>query len=222
MAWSLAQVSPVPGTNTRDTTVVPAIPAPSAAGSLLVATITTAQDPDTVSGPSGWVQAVQAAQTFGGTASIWYYLNNPGGISSATFTDSDDQLQDSWMAEFTAAGAATAVLDSVGTGSTSGITAVATCTATAATPNAAGDLAVCIFQAASFGGTWTTPPGWMVLGSDSEVFAGVAFAGYQLSAPAGTLSVTGTLDNNAYWAGAAATFTPGGSSAPTGAFFSLF
>lgn len=206
MVWTLVQKSSAPGTNSSGTSAAPALPGGSTAGNLLIAVVTSLTEPDTISGPSGWVQAVKGQQSSAGTASIWYRANNPGSVSSATFTDSASSLADSWMAEFTISGAAGALLATSGTGSTSSGT---TCTATATSSNPAGALAVCIFDQQVFGaGTWTTPSGWTLLDDDSGSI-GFGWAGYQLSAASGTLSVTGQHSLSGAWAGAVATFTAG-------------
>lgn len=220
MAWTLVQKSTAPGTNSSGASVAPAIATGSAAGNLLVAMITSVNDPDALSGPSGWAPVVQGVQATGGTANLWCYLDNPGGISSATFTDTASALEDSWMAEFSTSGVSGAGVDSSGTGSTASGNS---CTATASSANSAGDLSVCIFQNFVFGGTWSTPSGWTLLGDDVGA-NGFAWSGYQLSAAAGTLSVTGHFSNVGWWAAAVATFsaTGGAPAVNTGAFFSLF
>lgn len=202
MSWSLVQKTASPGTSGAGT-----LPGSSAAGNLLIAVLSGFTDPDTISGPSGWTQAVQGVQASTGIASIWCYRNNPGSISSATFTDSASALQDIWMAEFTTAGAAGASVATSGTGSAS---AARNCTATASSANASGDLAICMFNEFVFGGTWSTPSGWTVLGSDAGG-NGWSFSGYQLSAAAGTLAVTGAASQSGAWAGAVVTFSVGAS-----------
>lgn len=224
MAWSLVQKSGAPGSNSGGASVTPSIPGASTEGNLLIAVMTGVNDPDTLAGQSGWSQVVQGAQATAGTASIWWYAANPGGITSATFTDSAEALEDSWMAEFTTNGLPAPTVDSAGTGSTSGATS---CTATATTANSADDLAVCVFNTFVFGGTYTTPSGWTLLGDDLGA-NGFAWSGYQLSAAAGTLAVTSHFSNSGEWAAAVATFTTsggGGGGGPvvsSGAFFSLF
>lgn len=220
MAWTLVQKSSSPGTNSSGASVAPSIGAGSTSGNLLVAMITGVNDPDTLSGPSGWTPVVQGVQATAGTSNLWCYLNNPGGISSATFTDTASALEDSWMAEFSTSGVSGAGVDSSGTGSANGANS---CTATCTTANSAGDLAVCIFQTFVFGGSYTTPAGWTLLGSDNGSI-GFAWSGYQLSAAAGTLSVTSSFSNTGWWAGAVATFSASGGApaVSSGAFFSLF
>jgi hypothetical protein len=61
--------------------------AASTAGTLLVADIRSDATPTTFDAPAGWVEAGVPSQS--GTSpwtEIWYYPNNPGGITNATFT----------------------------------------------------------------------------------------------------------------------------------------
>src|SRR5437763_8652068 len=62
------------------------MPGASQAGTLLVATVSAASTPNKFSAPAGWISASEANQVGEGRSEIWYYPNNPGGISSVTFT----------------------------------------------------------------------------------------------------------------------------------------
>src|SRR5207249_2133291 len=62
------------------------MPAGSQAGTLLVATVSAETTPNKFGAPAGWVSAAEANQVGEGRSEIWYYPNNPGGISSVTFT----------------------------------------------------------------------------------------------------------------------------------------
>lgn len=68
--------------------VTPALPSASTAGTLLVAVLTNKSNSPTWTAPTGWTQAVTSTNSCCGRADIWYYANNPGGITSATFTAS--------------------------------------------------------------------------------------------------------------------------------------
>jgi hypothetical protein len=62
--------------------------APSTAGNLLVAIVADSDtaDPSPVWGaPEGWQRVTETQQPGDGTAAIFFYPNNPGGISSVTF-----------------------------------------------------------------------------------------------------------------------------------------
>ena len=62
------------------------LPAASIAGTLLVATAVSGPTPNRFTAPAGWVAATIASDATAGRSEIWYYPNNPGGISSVTFT----------------------------------------------------------------------------------------------------------------------------------------
>jgi hypothetical protein len=68
--------------------VIPTLPLASIAGTLLVAVINMADSPNKAfDAPAGWVGPPPLSADQGGVAhtEIWYYPNNPGGISSADF-----------------------------------------------------------------------------------------------------------------------------------------
>ncbi|HYR16175.1 MAG TPA: pilus assembly protein TadG-related protein [Mycobacterium sp.] len=62
------------------------LPAASTAGTLLVATARSEPTPNKFTAPAGWVAATFVNEATAGRSEIWYYPNNPGGISSVTFT----------------------------------------------------------------------------------------------------------------------------------------
>src|SRR5438094_8068718 len=66
--------------------VTATMPAASQAGTLLVATVSAETTPNKFGASAGWVSAAEANQVGEGRSEIWYYPNNPGGISSVTFT----------------------------------------------------------------------------------------------------------------------------------------
>jgi hypothetical protein len=66
--------------------VTPTLSSASTAGTLLVAVLTNKTNTVTFTGPTGWTQAVTANNSCCGHVDIWYYVSNPGGITSATFT----------------------------------------------------------------------------------------------------------------------------------------
>jgi hypothetical protein len=218
MAWTLVQKSSVPGTNSSGASAQPSLGAASAAGSLLVAVVGDTDEAAAVSTASGWQRGVHATQAFAGSADIWFYPDNPGGITSLTFTDGGANLADSWMAEFTTAGVAGAMLEAAGTGTATGTT----CPVTADEASTAGDLAICMFGQSAGGGTWTAPSGWSLLGSDAGSAYGNAWSGYLLSAPAGTELVTGAYSLSGQWAGAVALFSASPPAGASGSFMSFF
>jgi hypothetical protein len=67
--------------------VTPTLPAASTAGNLLVAIVNAGASATQSTAPAGWVIVPTGISTAGCCRSeIWYYANNPGGISSAAFT----------------------------------------------------------------------------------------------------------------------------------------
>ena len=62
------------------------LPAASSAGTLLVATARSEPTPNKFTAPAGWIAASFVNEATAGRSEIWYYPNNPGGISSVTFT----------------------------------------------------------------------------------------------------------------------------------------
>jgi hypothetical protein len=221
MAWTLVQKSASP-TFGGGGTVEPTLPGASAPGNLLIGCVCDIDEASTVSAPSGWETAAEGMQAFAGSAGIWYYPDNPGGISNATFSDTTSNLGDAWLAEFTISGVAAAALDSSGTGSSGSGTSVP---ATATGANAGGDLAIAVFGEFVLSTiTWATPSGWTQIGNDAS--SGDAMCAYLLSASAGTLSVTGATASGpaGQWAAAVATFKAGGGSPAVnaGSFMTFF
>jgi hypothetical protein len=58
----------------------------STAGTLLVALVVGSGDSSTATGPAGWVSAQQGSGGQSRRVAVFYYANNPGGISSAQFS----------------------------------------------------------------------------------------------------------------------------------------
>jgi hypothetical protein len=69
------------------TTITLTLPAPSVAGTLLVADLKSDTSPSNkpFTAPAGWLSANNAFLNGTAHTEIWYYPNNPGGISSAAF-----------------------------------------------------------------------------------------------------------------------------------------
>ena len=66
--------------------VTPTMTSASTAGTLLVATVRSDDTPTRFTASAGWVAADFANAAGQSRSEIWYYPNNPGGISSVTFT----------------------------------------------------------------------------------------------------------------------------------------
>src|SRR2546428_13552883 len=89
MAWMGGGISsgaagpPVPAGRS----LPPTLPAASTAGTLLVADIRSDATPSGFTAPAGWAQAAVPSQSgLSPRTEIWYYPNNPGGITHPTFT----------------------------------------------------------------------------------------------------------------------------------------
>ena len=184
-------------------------PVASAAGNLLVATLTSDSSPNRSTPPAGWLLAAQADQPGGGRSEIWYYPNNPGGISTATFAL--NPATDFGVVELTEwSGAAATPLDR--TGSTS--VAVPTTTAANATLGATtvvGELAI-TDEAYTIlpGQTFTPGAGWNSLVNDPTVGYSSEYSGVQ---PVGIVSETVHTGLPSLWANVIATFKPAGAGA---------
>jgi putative Flp pilus-assembly TadE/G-like protein len=183
------------------------LPAASQAGTLLVATVNSLETPNKFGAPAGWVSAAQADQVGEGRSEIWYYPNNPGGISSATFTMNPATVGGNvQLSEWT--GAATAnPLDQ------SGATVVAVPSTT--TPNATsgaltqtGELVITNEGFKIAGGSFTPGGGWT--NTVNDVTHGFA-SEYRLDLPTGVASETVTASAASQWANVIAAFKPASS-----------
>jgi hypothetical protein len=180
------------------------LPAASQVGTLLVATITAASTPNKFGAPAGWISAAEANQVGEGRSEIWYYPNNPGGISSATFTmnpatvGGNVQLTE-WLGVVTVS-----PLDQSG----SQTVAVPTTTTTITTSGAMAQTGELVITDDGFkiaGGTFTRPAGWTGLVTDTaQGFA----SEYRLDLPVGVASETLTTSLPSLWANVIATFKP--------------
>ena len=153
MTWTAVQQGAIAS---GTTTVAPAITA-STAGNLLVATVfNDGADPFTA--PANWVLATRRAVGTVAQAELWYYLANPGGITTATFTATSGDGCSGEIAEFHSTAAAV-ILDQKGNGGGTGLQTSFTVAESAA--SLAGDLGIVAFSSfyssAPGGETWTTP-----------------------------------------------------------------
>jgi hypothetical protein len=193
--------------------VIGNLPAPSIAGTLLVATLTSDESINKSTQPAGWVFATNANQTGAGRVEIWYYPNNPGGISSAQFalnpaTNNGEVQLSEWS------GAAAAPLDVTGATAVPVATTTAV-NATAGATTAAGELAVTDEAYTIAGGqTFTAGGGWTGLVNDP---ARGYSSEYSASLPVGIATETVTTSQATPWANVIATFKASGGTAPNGA-----
>ena len=197
------------GTEKTSTTgsVSPTLPASSTAGTLLVAVLansnTAASAP--FSGPTGWASASGVYSASVGRVEIWYYVNNPGGITTATFTaSSGTNTVAAQLVELRGAAFATPV-DQTGT-----VTKSSSTTATVSTTGAttvAGDVGIAFFATSVKPiTTFTAGTGWAhVLNDGTRGFV----ADDKLGNAVGTLSETETASSSTSWAGVVVAFMPG-------------
>lgn len=194
--------------------LVGTLPAASQAGSLLVATLNAQETPNKTTGPPGWVEAVDADQVGLGRSEIWYYPNNPGGISSVTFALNPATIGGMVQVSEWLGVLAVSPLDQTG----ASVAAVATKTQTIATAGLmaqANELAITDNHfAIPDSQTYTRGAGWSSLLSDVE---GGFASEYRLDLPAGAASETVTTSQATLWASVIATFKPAGSGASSGA-----
>jgi len=187
--------------------VIGTLPAASAAGTLLVATLTSDESPNRATAPAGWVVAAQADQAGAGRSEIWYYPSNPGGLSSFQFAlNPATNFGEVQITEWS--GVAAVSLDRTG----SNAVAVATTTtvnAAAGATTVAGELAITdeAYTIAA-GQTYTPGGGWTNIVKDT---ANGYSSEYALNLPIAVASETVTTSQATPWATTMATFKPSGS-----------
>lgn len=173
------------------------LPAASTAGTLLVAVLSSANGSSAFTGPANWVRANPVASGTSIRSEIWYLLpaNNPGGVSSFTFTNAGNIPKGS-VSEYSVLAGLTIAVDAV-SASTTGTTEVSY-PVSASPVSTNGDLAVCHFAStwsvAPTVGTasWTRPSGWTAdntIATTSQNWATY----HKDNVAAGALSVTGTF-----------------------------
>ena len=190
--------------------VIGTLPAPSQAGTLLVATVSSETTPTKLTPPAGWISAADANQPGEGRSEIWYYPNNPGGISSAQFalnpaTIFGNAQISEWLGADTVA-----PLDQSGA-STVAVPTTTTAISTVGALSQTGELVMTIdgFQSLP-GQTLTRGAGWTATVTD--VPNGYA-SEYRRDLPTGVASETLTSGIASLWANAIAAFKPAGAGA---------
>jgi hypothetical protein len=183
-------------------TVTPTLPAASQAGTLLVATIKSGPSGTVFTAPANWVRANSVNRAGTSRTEIWYYPDNPGGITSAAFGVPNASIAQ--MTEWRNV-ATTTPLDRTGT-LASGSTLSATLSTSAAT-TMANDLVITDFgPAVQSPQTYTPGAGWTSLVSDMpDGFA----SEYRVNLPAAVASETVTVSQATMWSGVIAAFKPG-------------
>jgi hypothetical protein len=196
----LINVGPVVDVNSN-TDITLTLPAPTTAGTLLVATMATSKS---FGPPAPWVV------TTAGTAVTCYtfvllYPDNPGGIASVMFTTPGTTNSVGQLTEWS--GVATMPLDQTAGGFVNPKATTQTLAATISMSNELGITAFCQYATTP---TYTPGSGWTQLGMYSGVTAGeISYvANYQAGLAMGPVGATETSTFSADWAGELATFHP--------------
>ena len=204
----VAHVRTGPEVGPSTDSVTPTLPVASVAGNLLVADISAGPSGTQSTAPAGWVYANGINHPSEGRNEIWYYPNNPGGISSATFTLASGNSAMAQITEWSGVIAASP-LDQTGTNAAANST---TATISTSGPmSVANELVITSDGYDNNGGeTFTPGAGWNGLANDpSNGFS----SEYRLNLPAGVASETVTFTTKVKWSLVIATFKP----APGGA-----
>ena len=188
--------------------IIATLPGASQAGTLLVATVSAASTPNKFAAPAGWISAAEANQVGEGRSEIWYYPNNPGGISSITFTMNPATIAgNAQMSEWSGVDTATP-LDQSG----SSTVLVPTASTVIATSGAMAQTGELVITGDGFkipaGQTFSRGAGWAGLATD---LAQGYSSEYRLDLPVGVASETLATSTPSLWANAIATFKAGGS-----------
>jgi len=182
--------------------VSPTLPVASTQGTLLVATLTCDATTGTIGAPSGWTLAAMGTG-FATCSAILYAANNPGGITTATFTSANGGALAAHLSEWSGV----TTLDQTGTASTSSAT-VSVTVSTSAALTSGGELGVTAFGQATGQQqaiTYTPDVGWTAFGSTGTTRMHYT-ADYRIGVGPGTVSESVTSSLAATWSGAVATF----------------
>ena len=197
------QVGPTSAAQTHFVTAT--MPAASLQHTLLVATINSPQTPNRFVAPAGWVSGAQVSQAGSGRSEVWYYPDNPGGISSVTFTVNPANISTvAQLSEWNGVALA-APLDQSGTALNAGSTSATVSTGGATAQ--AGELVITAdgFNKGVGGQTFAAGAGWTSLTADvPDGFA----SEYRLDLPAAVATETVTGNPASPWSLSMATFKP--------------
>ncbi len=197
------------GTYTSATTGSVTLPlgAASVSGTLLVAVLTNGNTAAqaTFTGPTGWTFGIQTYQSCCGEVEVWYYADNPGGISSATFTASTGtQYLAGQLSEWNGV-VASSPLDQTGTATHA--TATSQAVSTSGILTASGELGVTIFNTSLTGLTsFTVGTGWTHLFTDPTVNGDVSDSRIGLASGATATETEKVSGGSPSWLAAIATF----------------
>lgn len=173
---------------TGTTSLTVTLPSASSAGNLLVVQAALNNTGESFTGGSGWQMAVGVGQAGDGRVEIWYRPNNPGGITTATFTLSTATTVFGLMSEWSGAALAS-VVDQTGTMIAPGSASSGTVSTGGATI-ANGELAITDWtQSGGSGFAYTPGAGWTHV-VDQPSFAMVG--DYAIVQPPGGVSETET------------------------------
>ena len=185
------------------TNLMPGLPQPSTAGTLLVAAIAT-NGTSGVGLPPGWSLANQVSLNGSCSAIVAYYAANPGGITTATFTQIAGTPGVGELTEWTAA----VQLDVTGVATSSSPTAMQS-VQTASATTVLGDLAISAYCEDVNNPTYMPQSGWTALGTYSNVSSSPSFeSDYQLGEPTAVVVDTATSSVAGKYAAVLATFHP--------------
>jgi len=198
---ALVQAGPE-SSNKRNPTA--SLPIASTAGDLLVATANGDPTNTAYTAPAGWVRATAVNQGGAARTEIWYYPDNPGGITSVTFGTPNNTIVQ--LTEWSGV-ATVAPLDQTGAQAISSSTTTAT-NSTSGPMTQANELVITNEGYNAGGGATFTPgAGWTTLvNNTARDFA----SEYRLNLPAGVASETVTSSSATTWALTIATFKPAG------------
>jgi len=193
--------------NATNGSITPTLSSVSTAGDLLVAVLGNANTGSSAafSAPANWVNATGVFRSGTGRVEIWYYPNNPGGITSATFTASTGtNTIIGELSEWRGAAFSNPVDQ---TGTVSGAAATSVTVSTSAATTLTGDLAITAFATSVKPiTTFTVGAGWTHVFSDGT--RGYA-ADDKKGLATGTVSETETASSSTSWAGIIVAFKPG-------------
>jgi hypothetical protein len=192
------------------TDVFPSLSVASTAGNLLVVTLRseTISPNKPFTAPAGWVSALAGGAVLDGTAhtEIWYYPNNPGGITSADFGIAPSSIDAvAQMSEWSGV-ATVSPLDKTGSAAVSSSTRTPTISTSAATA-VANELVVTSIGASNQQNpqTFTPGAGWSNLANSPSNFF---LSDYRLNLAAGVASETVSGAQSTTWAMTIASFKP--------------
>ncbi len=188
--------------------LTPTLPAPSTAGTLLVADVRSDATPAQFVPPAGWVETGLLPSQAGTSprTEIWYYPNNPGGISNATFTITPASIDSTAQMTEWRNVATVLPLDQTGNFAvgTNQSTATVTTGGAMAAPNELAITDVGVLEGLA-GQVLTQGVGWNSLANDpTDGFS----AEYRVDLPAAAASETLNSTKPTSWAVVLATFKP--------------